>query len=56
MPVFVELAAPTDDELHALLHTLITQLMKLLTRRGLLVEEMGQSYLADLVMSPLEYM
>jgi hypothetical protein len=41
VPVFVELAVPTDDELHALLQNLIAQLIKLLTRRGLLVEEMG---------------
>ncbi len=29
--------APTDDELHVLLQTPITRLMKLLTRRGVLV-------------------
>jgi hypothetical protein len=39
--------APTDDELHALLHTVIARLMKMLTRRGVLVEEMGQTYLAE---------
>ena len=47
VPSFVEVAAPTDGELHALLQTLIARLMKLLTRRGVLVEEMGQSYLAE---------
>ena len=46
-PIFVELAAPTSDELHALLQTVIGRLMKTLTRRGVLVEEMGQTYLAD---------
>jgi len=46
--VFVEVGAPTDDELHTLLPSLITRLMKLLTRRGVLVEEMGQTYLAEL--------
>ena len=47
-PVLVELDSPTDDEMHALLRTLITRLMKLLTRRGVLVEEMGQPhYLAE---------
>ena len=46
-PTFVEADAPTDDELHALLQTVITRLMKLLTRRGVLVEEMGQTYLAE---------
>jgi hypothetical protein len=41
VPVFVEAKAPSDDELHALLHTVITRLMKMLTRRGALIEEMG---------------
>ncbi len=47
VPAFVEVAAPTDDELRALLQRLITRLMKLLTRRGVLVEDMGQTYLAE---------
>ena len=47
VPVFVEAGAPSDDELHALLHTVITRLMKMLTRRGGLIEEMGQTWLAD---------
>jgi hypothetical protein len=38
--------APMDHELHALMLNVIAQLMKLLTRRGVLVEGMGQSYLA----------
>ncbi|NDY93968.1 transposase [Ideonella livida] len=46
-PVFVEAAAPTDDELHALLQTVMARLMKLLTRRGVLLEDMGQTYLAE---------
>ena len=49
-PVFVEAPAPTDEELQALLHKIITRLMKLLTRRGVLVDEEeggGSSYLAD---------
>jgi hypothetical protein len=41
VPAYVESQAPTDDELHALLHTVITRLMKMLTRRGVLVEDMG---------------
>ncbi len=45
--VFVEAGAPSDDELHALLHTVITRLMKMLTRRGALIEEMGQTWLTD---------
>jgi hypothetical protein len=46
-PAFVEAGAPTDDELHALLQTVISRLMKMLTRRGVLVEDMGQTYLAE---------
>ena len=38
-PEFVEVAAPTDEALQAVLHRIITRLMKLLTRRGVLVEE-----------------
>jgi len=38
---------PSDDELHALLQTVITQLMKMLARRGVLIEEMGQTWLAE---------
>ena len=47
VPVFVQAGAPSDDELHALLHTVIARLMKMLTRRGVLVEEMGQTWLAE---------
>ena len=46
-PSFVEVDAPTDDELHTMWQSLITRLMKLLTRRGVLVEKMGQTYLAE---------
>jgi len=46
-PTFVEAGAPSDDELHALLQTVITRLMKMLTRRGVLIEEMGQTCLAE---------
>jgi hypothetical protein len=46
VPEFVEVSAPSDDELDALLQTIIARLMKLLTRRGVLVEDMGQTYLA----------
>jgi hypothetical protein len=47
VPSFVEAGAPTDEELHALLQTVIARLMKMLTRRGVLVEDMGQTYLAE---------
>jgi hypothetical protein len=46
-PAFIEADAPTDDELHALLQTVIARLMKMLTRRGVLVEDMGQTWLAE---------
>jgi hypothetical protein len=46
-PAFIEADASTDDELHALLQTVIARLMKMLTRRGVLVEDMGQTYLAE---------
>ncbi|MEP7299891.1 MAG: transposase [Caldimonas sp.] len=46
-PAFVEAAAPTDGELHGLLLAIITRLMKMLTRQGVLIEEMGQTQLAD---------
>ena len=44
---FVEAAAPTDEALHALLHTVIARLMKMLTRRGVLVEDTGRSWLTE---------
>jgi hypothetical protein len=47
VPDFSEASAPTDDEMHALLQTLIARLMKRLTRRGVLVEDMGQTCLAE---------
>ncbi len=46
-PAFVEVDAPADDELHVLLQTAIARLIKMLTRRGVLVEDMGQTYLAE---------
>ncbi len=47
VPAFVEAEAPTDDELHALLQTVITRLIKMLMRRGVLVEDVGQTYVAE---------
>jgi hypothetical protein len=47
-PEFVEVAAPTDEALQAVLHRSITRLMKLLTRQGVVVEEEeGSTYIAD---------
>jgi Putative transposase len=47
VPEFVEAPAPTDEALQTVLHKIITRTMKLLNRRGVLVEEQGQAYLAD---------
>ena len=44
---FVESPAPYDEQVQAVLHTTITRLMKLLTRRGVLVEDMAQTCLAE---------
>jgi len=46
-PVFVEVPAPTDEALQAVLHKIIPRMMKLLTRRGALVEEHRETYMAD---------
>ena len=44
---FVEVSEPTDEALQAVLHKIISRLMKLLTRRGVLVEEEDSTYMAD---------
>ena len=46
-PLFVEVPAPSDEALQTVLHKIITRTMKLLTRRGVLVEEEGSTYIAD---------
>ena len=46
-PVFVEVAAPTDVALQTVLRKIITRMMKLLTRKGVLVVEQGQTSMAD---------
>ena len=46
-PVFVEVPAPTDDALRAVLRKIITRMMKLLIRRGVLIEEPGATDMAD---------
>jgi hypothetical protein len=46
-PTFIETNAPTHGELHALLQSVIVRLMKMLTRRGMLVEDMGQIWLVE---------
>jgi hypothetical protein len=49
VPSFVEEGAATADELQPLLQTPITRVMKLLTRRGMLLEDMHQTCLTELV-------
>jgi Putative transposase len=46
-PEFVEVPEPTDETLQSVLHKIITRMMKLLTRRGVLVEDKGSIYMAD---------
>ncbi|MGL4317150.1 MAG: hypothetical protein ACRCTL_11140 [Pseudomonas sp.] len=46
-PAFVDVSAPTDDELHAWLQTVVARLMKLLMHRAELVEQIGNTYLAE---------
>ena len=46
-PAFVEAPTPTDEALQAVLQKIIKRTMKLLTRRGVLVEEEGSTYMAD---------
>jgi len=45
--VFHEAAAPTVEELEALLAKIITRTMRTLTRLGVLIEEPEGSYLAE---------
>jgi hypothetical protein len=45
--VFHEVAAPTLEELQALLVKIITRIMRLLTRQGFLIEEQDRSYLTE---------
>ena len=46
-PEFVEIPAPSDEALQAVLHRIITRTMKMLTRRGVLVEDEGSTTMAD---------
>jgi len=51
-PVFVEVPAPTDQAPQTVLHKIIMRMMKLLTlklltRRGALVDGPGSTYMAD---------
>ncbi len=58
VPVFHAVRAPTAEQLQVLVTRIIKRLMKLLTRKGFLIEEQGMSYLADtdpdLALGPLD--
>src|SRR5262245_8194865 len=45
--VFHEAAAPSTDELEAVLLKIITRIMRLLTRLGFVIEEPDRTYLAE---------
>jgi Transposase zinc-binding domain/Putative transposase len=47
VPVFYEAAAPSTDELEAVLLKIITRTMRILTRLGVVIEEPEPSYLAE---------
>ena len=44
---FIKATASTGEKLHALLQTVIARFMKMLTRWGVLVDEIGQTWLAE---------
>ncbi|MEZ5659388.1 MAG: transposase [Burkholderiaceae bacterium] len=46
-PQFVAVAALTDEELAGLLQTMISRILRMLTRRGVLEQEAGQTWLSD---------
>jgi hypothetical protein len=47
VPVFYEAAAPSTDELEAMLLKIITRTMRILTRLGAVIEEPDRTYLAE---------
>jgi len=47
VPVFYEAAAPSTDELEAVLLKIITRTMRILTRLGVVIEEPDRTYLAE---------
>lgn len=46
VPVFHVASAPNNEQLQTLLDKIIKRILKLLTRRGYLIEEEGVTYLA----------
>ena len=46
-PEFVEAPPPSDEQVWEVLQSIIKRVMKQLVRRGILVEDQGETYLAD---------
>ena len=46
-PVFVEAPAPSDEGMQSVLHEIVGRILKMLTRRGALVQEQHSIYVAD---------
>ena len=46
-PEFVEIPASSDEQVWEELERIIKRVMKQLVRRGILVEDQGETYLAD---------
>ena len=46
-PEFIEIPAPSDEDIWEVLQRRIKRVMKQLVRRGILVEDQGETYLAD---------
>jgi hypothetical protein len=46
-PEFVEIPAPSEEQVWEVLERIIKRVMKQLVRRGILVEDQGETYLAD---------
>jgi hypothetical protein len=44
---FIEIPAPSDEDVWEVLQSIIKRVMKQLVRRGILVEDQGETYLAD---------
>jgi len=47
VPESVEVVTPTDEALQTVLHKIVTGMMKLLTRWGVLIDEEGSTCVAD---------
>ncbi len=46
-PVFIEAPPPNDEDVQAVLDRIVRRVLKMLTRRGVLVQEQDSIYVAD---------